>query len=104
MKAKSLLERHERTHQPPRIITIPRIQRMRSAIKSISKWQFDFMRRAVMVSRLFYLVDGKRVDSLFVMKNLPGMDLEASPAPSEVINQTREVHKIDLGLGGYNKG
>lgn len=62
------------------------------------------MRRAVMVSRLFYLVDGKRVDSLFVMKNLPGMDLEASPAPSEVIHQTREVHKIDLGLGGYNKG
>ena len=57
-----------------------------------------------MVSRLFYLVDGKRVDSLFVMKNLPGMDLEASPAPSEVIHQTREVHKIDLGLGGYNKG
>lgn len=38
------------------------------------------------------------------MKNLPGMDLEASPAPSEVIHQTREVHKIDLGLGGYNKG
>lgn len=56
------------------------------------------------ITTISILSMGKRVDSMFVMKNLSGMDgLEARPAPSEVIHQTREVHKIDLGLGTHNK-
>lgn len=59
-----------------------------------------------------YLVNGKKVESSFGMKSLPGTDLEASPAPGDlrddlkvgIMHQPRDTHNIDIGLGGHYKG
>lgn len=61
---------------------ISRIQRMRSAIKPISKWRLDFMRRRWW-NREYLSCRWEESRFFFGMRSLAGMDLKASSAPSD---------------------